>query len=83
MKPTISQLRDIRGRRVTGYLATFGELAADGGSPQEASAHLDTLVQENIQRLSEGPIFGTSPRCEVRTCVCWANHFDPVGIYFD
>ena len=47
-----------------------------------AQGWLDAVLQENSDDQLES-LWGTAPRFEVRPCVCWAGHFDPVGVWFD
>lgn len=42
---TISKLKDVRGRRITGYRAALADLYADADTPQEATAKLDAIVR--------------------------------------
>lgn len=45
IKIEISKLKDARGRRVVGYRATLADLQADGETPQDATAKLQTIIQ--------------------------------------
>lgn len=44
-----SKLKDIRGRRITGYRARFGDLSADAPTPQEAEQGLAYQVEKACQ----------------------------------
>src|SRR5216683_7195416 len=41
----IQKLKDVRGRRILGYRASLQDLQADGETPQDATAKLETIVQ--------------------------------------
>jgi hypothetical protein len=41
----VQKLKDVRGRRITGYRASFADLYADASTPQDAAAKLKDLVQ--------------------------------------
>jgi hypothetical protein len=51
---------------------------------EEAQAWIDAVFSNpynNAGTLTS--LWGTDPRCEVRPCECWPNHFDPKGTYFE
>jgi hypothetical protein len=41
----VQKLKDVRGRRITGYRASFADLYADADTPQDAAAKLKDLLQ--------------------------------------
>lgn len=41
----VSKLKNIRGRRILGYRATFADLSADADTPQHAAAKLEAILQ--------------------------------------
>ncbi len=50
MKPTITKLKDVRGR-ITGYRAALGPVERDGKTPAEASAACEAASLDALQRL--------------------------------
>ena len=41
----VSKLKDMRGRRITGYRASFADLSADAPTPQEAITKLEAIMR--------------------------------------
>lgn len=51
---------------------------------EEAQAVLDALLSANsAERVAEIWGKGSAETFEVRSCECYAGHFDPVGCYFE
>lgn len=59
IKPRIVKLRDVRGRRSVGYSAELSGVTANGPTAKDATTALEVLIVQNLERLTEGPIFGT------------------------
>ena len=58
MKPTVSKIKNIRGR-ITGYVAYIGEVRAEGKTPKEASEKCEREAYDALARLDYGPLLGT------------------------
>ena len=58
MKPTIRKIRDIRGRKITGYSATLGPIEAYGSTPSEAQTSAWGSVARTLERLDRGAFIG-------------------------
>jgi hypothetical protein len=54
MKPTITPLRDLRGRKITGYRAEFGPIDATATTKPAAIAAAELAVQDALDRLNQG-----------------------------
>lgn len=52
------------------------------GDAAGAQGWLDAVMQNNSPK-QIASLWGDHPRFEVRACVCWAGHYDPVGVWFD
>jgi hypothetical protein len=48
----------------------------------DAQQHLDAILCDNSAS-TLAYLYGHNFKPEVRPCQCLADHFDPVGIYFD
>ncbi len=48
----------------------------------DAQSWIDAVTQNNSKDTLHS-LWGKRPRFAVRPCMCWAGHFDPVGVYFD
>ena len=53
MKPTITKLKDVRGR-ITGYRAALGSVEADGTTPALAGEACEAATLDALQRLDNG-----------------------------
>lgn len=57
MKPTLSKLKNLRGR-ITGHVARFAGIRAEGVTPAEAVERCETFVRGALQRLDRGTLVG-------------------------
>ena len=57
MKPTVSKVKNMRGR-ITGYEARIGEVTAEGSTPAEATERCERSVLATLMRLDCGAIVG-------------------------
>jgi len=79
---------------VTRYVATYVNkdgmrtlmTAAQGrntyATAEEAQAWIDAVAKNNRSEIVRD-VWGDNPRCEVRPCPCYPNHFDPQTVWFD
>lgn len=58
MKPTVEKIKSVRGR-ITGYVASIGEVRADGKTPQEAIEACERATFSALARLDQGPLIGS------------------------
>lgn len=49
----------------------------------QAAQHWLDAVTKNTSSDTLRQLYGAAPNYQVRECLCWPGHFDPIGIYFD
>lgn len=56
MEITIRKVKDIRGRRIIGYVASYGQFSIRADTPQEAKSRLEAFIPQAIGHLTREPV---------------------------